>query len=219
MTKSYYHFAPEERHVTSTTKTGQAELTPSRFAEALVFAAKLDRFGIGLLRLALVVVTLWIGGLKFVNYEAEGIVPLVANSPVTAFFYHRRAPEYKAYMNKEGETKVAHLDWHESNGTYAFSHGLGIVIIGIGLMISLHPLWPNVAAIGSFLLIGMACTTLSFLITTPEAWVSSLGQTDHGFPYLSGVGRLIVKDFIMLGAAVVTMADSAKSYLTRRKRA
>ena len=62
----------------------------------------------------------------------------------------------------------------------------------------------------------MACTTLSFIITTPEAWVPALGSATHGFPYLSGVGRLIIKDAIMLGAAVVTMADSAKSYLNKK---
>jgi uncharacterized membrane protein YkgB len=64
----------------------------------------------------------------------------------------------------------------------------------------------------------MACTTLSFIITTPEAWVPALGSATHGFPYLSGVGRLIIKDAIMLGAAVVTMADSARSYLNKNGR-
>ena len=44
-------------------------------------AASVDRFGMGLLRLGLVVVLVWIGGLKFAKYEADGIVPLVANSP------------------------------------------------------------------------------------------------------------------------------------------
>jgi reactive chlorine resistance protein C len=61
----------------------------------------------------------------------------------------------------------------------------------------------------------MSCTTLSFLITTPEAWVPALGDAEHGFPYLSGAGRLIFKDCIMLAAAVVTLADSAKSALRR----
>ena len=152
----------------------------------------------GLLRLGLVVVLLWIGGLKFANYEADSIVPLVANSPAMSFFYHHPAPEYKQYMNKEGELNAAHRAWHEGNGTYPFSHGLGIVIVLIGLLIALHPLLLQVAAIGSFLLILMACTTLSFLVTTPEAWVPALGDTVHGFPYLSGAGRLIIKDAIML---------------------
>lgn len=50
----------------------------------------------------------------------------------------------------------------------------------------------------------MALTTLSFLTTTPEAWVPALGDANHGFPYLSGVGRLMIKDSIMLGAAFLT---------------
>ncbi len=32
-------------------------------------------------------------------------------------------------------------------------------------------------------------------------------------PYLSGVGRLVIKDCIMFGAALATMADSARAYL------
>jgi uncharacterized membrane protein YkgB len=51
-------------------------------------AASFDRFGLGLVRLGLVVVLVWIGGLKFARYEADGIVPLVANSPLMSFFYH-----------------------------------------------------------------------------------------------------------------------------------
>jgi uncharacterized membrane protein YkgB len=51
--------------------------------------------------------------------------------------------------------------------------------------------------------------------TTPEAWVPALGSTEHGFPLVSGAGRLVVKDIIMAGAALVTMADSAKAYLRR----
>jgi reactive chlorine resistance protein C len=178
-------------------------------------ASRLDRIGMGVLRLGLVIVLVWIGGLKFAKYEADGIVPLVSQSPLMSFFYHHPAPEYRQYMNKEGELNAAHRAWHESNGTYAFSDGLGIVIILIGLLIALHPVLPQVATVGSFLLIFMACTTLSFLVTTPEAWVPALGDTTHGFPYLSGAGRLIVKDCIMLGAAVTTMADSAKQYLCR----
>jgi len=144
-------------------------------------------------------------------------VLLVANSPLMSFFYHHPAPEYQKFMNKEGELNLAHRDWHETNGTYPFAIGLGIVIVSIGVLIALHPVLPQFAAVGSFLLILMACTTLSFLITTPEAWVPALGDATHGFPYLSGVGRLVVKDAIMLGGAFVTLADSAKAYLRRLK--
>lgn len=178
-------------------------------------AAKLDRVGMGLLRLGLVIVLCWIGGLKFADYEAEGIVPLVANSPLMSFFYHYPAPEYRQYMNKEGEVIPAHQQWNESNGTYSFSHGLGVVIVLIGVLIATYPILPQVSAVGSFLLILMSLTTLSFLVTTPEAWVPALGASTHGFPYLSGAGRLIIKDAIMLGAAVLTLGDSARTWLAR----
>src|SRR5271168_1547478 len=179
-------------------------------------AASLDRIGTGLMRFALVLVLVWIGGLKFAKYEADSIVPLVANSPMMSFFYHHPTPEYRTHMNKEGELNVAHRQWNENNGTYPVSYALGIVIVSIGLLIALHPFLPQLAAVGSFLLILMACTTLSFLVTTPEVWVPALGDSVHGFPYLAGGGRLIIKDSIMLGAAVVTLADSAKAYLRRR---
>jgi uncharacterized membrane protein YkgB len=179
-------------------------------------AARLDRVAMAMLRAALVIVLVWIGGLKFVNYEADSIVPLVANSPLMRFLYKQPA-EYRTHMNKEGELNPQHRAWHQENGTYTFSHGLGTVIIGIGLLIALYPVQPELSAIGSILLICMSCTTLSFLITTPEAWVPALGDANHGFPYLSGAGRLIVKDLIMLAAAVVTLADSAKTALSIRR--
>ncbi len=179
------------------------------------WASRLDRFGVGLLRLGLVIVLLWIGALKFARYEADSIVPLVANSPFMSFFYNHPAPEYRAFMNREGDLVGAHRAWHESNNTYTFAIGLGLVIMSFGILIALHPLLPQAAAVGSALVVLMACTTLSFLVTTPEAWVPALGDSAHGFPYLSGTGRLVIKDAIMFGAAVVTMADSAKAYLHR----
>ena len=64
--------------------------------------SSLDRLGMALLRVGLVIVLLWIGGLKFASYEADSIVPLVANSPIISFLYHHPAPEYSHYVNKEG---------------------------------------------------------------------------------------------------------------------
>src|SRR5207302_10100838 len=90
-----------------------------------VKAASLDRFGMGMLRLGLVIVLVWIGGLKFATYEADGIVPLVANSPFMSFLYHHPAPEYRQHMNKEGQVVPANQQWNESNGTYPVSYSLG----------------------------------------------------------------------------------------------
>jgi reactive chlorine resistance protein C len=179
-------------------------------------AARLDRVGVTVTRIGLVVVLVWIGGLKVFKYEGEGIVPFVANSPFMSFFYQAPAGEYRQHMNREGELVPANREWHQHNGTYPFAWGLGSVIVLYGVLIALHPWLPRVAAVGSFLVFVMSLVTLSFLVTTPEAWVPPLGSPEHGFPLLSGAGRLVIKDAIMLGAALVTLADSAKASLPKR---
>jgi len=178
-------------------------------------AARTDKVGVALTRVGLIVVLLWIGGLKAFRYEADGIVPFVANSPFMSFFYTDPA-NYKAHKNHEGALVPENRSWHEANRTYVFANGLGSVIVLYGLLLCLHPWLPQVAAASSFLVFVMSFVTLSFLVTTPECWVPPLGDAQHGFPYLSGAGRLVVKDAIMMGAALVTMADSAKAYLRKR---
>ena len=176
------------------------------------WASSMDRGAAAVTRLALIVVLLWIGGLKAAKYEADSIVPFVANSPFMRFFYADRR-HYRAHMNPEGALVPANRAWHQANGTYLFAHALGFVIVLFALMLAVHPWLPQVAAVGSAMVALMSLTTLSFLVTTPEAWVPALGDTAHGFPFLAGPGRLVLKDAIMLGAALVTMADSAKAYL------
>jgi uncharacterized membrane protein YkgB len=176
------------------------------------WASHMDGTAIGMTRLALIVVLIWIGALKAAKYEADSIVPMVANSPLMRFFYADRR-HYRTHMNPEGALVPANRAWHQANHTYPFAHALGFVIVLFGLMLALHPWLPQVAAMGSAMVALMALTTLSFLVTTPEAWVPALGDTAHGFPFLAGPGRLVVKDIIMFGAALVTMADSAKAYL------
>jgi reactive chlorine resistance protein C len=189
------------------------------FTSLFEMASRLDRVGVIITRIGLVVVLVWIGSLKAFHYEDEGIVPFVANSPLMNFFYQQPAGEYRHHMNREGELVPTNRDWHERNGTYVFAYGLGSVIVAFGVMIALNPWLPQISAVASFLVFGMSFVTLSFLVTTPETWVPALGATEHGFPLLSGAGRLVVKDAIMAGAALVTMADSAKAYLRRTRAA
>jgi reactive chlorine resistance protein C len=206
---------PTESVYSAGTTASSLQSRVSGVRRLYIKAARLDRFGMGMLRLGLVIVLVWIGGLKFASYEADGIVPLVANSPFMSFLYHYPAPEYRQHMNQEGQVVPANRQWNESNRTYPVAYGLGVIIVSLGIMIALYPIYPQVSAVGSFLLTLMSLTTLSFLVTTPEAWVPALGDPHHGFPYLSGAGRLVVKDCIMLGAAILTMADAAKTYLWR----
>lgn len=181
------------------------------------YASSLQHSGIHFTRIGIVIVLLWIGGLKVFRYEAVGIVPFVANSPAMSYFLKFDAPEYKKYMNKEGEYKPENIAWHKENNTYLFSYGLGALIVLIGLLIALYPVFPAVSAVGSLLAFIMSMITLSFLITTPETWVLALGDTESGFPYLSASGRLVIKDVIMMGAAVVTMAQASKKHLEQKR--
>ncbi len=144
-----------------------------RFPNLFQMFARADRLGIRLLRAAIVAVLVRIGGLNFVQYEADSIVPLVANSPALKFFY-RDPGHYKANMNREGELVPSHRSWHQANGTYQFSYVVGVVIVLIGILVAMYPISPLLSVIGSLLLILMSLTTLSFLLTTTEAWVPAL---------------------------------------------
>jgi uncharacterized membrane protein YkgB len=178
--------------------------------------ANLDEVGKKMIRLGIVVVFVWIGGLKFFTYEADGIVPFVANSPFMSVFYNHPA-EYKTHMNKEGDLIPANHQWNIENNTYGFANGLGAFLVLLGVLIALYKIAPLPSMIASILVFIMSLGTLSFLVTTPESWVPHLTDHEWGFPYLSGRGRLVIKDIVILGGAIVTMSESAKLYLNRKK--
>lgn len=185
------------------------------FLTLLTLAASSQKLGVNLIRVAILVIFVWIGGLKFWNYEAEGIVPFVANSPFMSFFYNKAAPECKEYKLKEGEFNEVKHQWHMENNTYGFSHGLGILIMAIGILTFWGIFSPQIGLAGAALAVIMTLGTLSFLVTTPEVWVPDLGSGEHGFPLLTGAGRLVIKDTAILAGALVVLADSAKKVLNR----
>lgn len=186
---------------------------------------KLDAYFFNFLRISIFIVMAWIGGLKAFQYEADGIVPFVANSPFMSFFYknagnkvlnedQKLVSEYTLYKNPEGKVVKKNIDWHTANGTYIFSYGLGTMIIGIGILVLLGIWFPKIGAIGGALTFFMSLVTLSFLVTTPEVYVPNLGgdfpTSQYGFPYLSGAGRLVIKDIIMMAGGLVLFSDSLK---------
>jgi reactive chlorine resistance protein C len=140
---------------------------------------RLQFIGMHATRYGLVLVLLWIGGMKFTAYEAEGIRPLVAHSPLMGWVYNLMS-------------------------VTAFSSLLGVVEIAIGVLIALRPVWPAGSALGSGLAAGTFLTTLSFLVTTP-GWEPSLG----GFPAVSAMpGQFVLKDIVLLGAALWTAGEA-----------
>lgn len=133
-----------------------------------------ENLGRHAVRYGLVLVLLWIGGMKFTAYEAEGISGFVANSPLMSWAY--------SLFSVQG-----------------FSTLLGATEIAVALLVAFRPFSVRAALLGSVSAVGMFLTTLSFLLTTPGVWEASAG----GFPALSVVpGQFLAKDFVLFGAAL-----------------
>lgn len=135
-----------------------------------------------LARYGLVVVLAWIGALKFTAYEAQGIAPLVSNSPFMSWAYDIF-----------------------SVGT--FSALLGVLELTTAALIAVKPWWPRLSAVGSVVAVGLFVATLSFLFTTPGVFEASAG----GFPVLSATGQFLIKDVALLGISAWTLADALRS--------
>lgn len=196
----------------------------------LTFLADSQRYFVNFIRVAIFVVMVWIGGLKAFQYEADGIVPFVINSPFMSFFYNNTGKtavndkgetvaEYTLHKNPEGKMVSKNIEWHKQNGTYIFSYGLGLVICLIGLLTLLGIWSAKIGLYGGLLTFGMSIVTLSFLITTPEVYVPNLGgdmpTPNFGFPYLSGAGRLVLKDIIMSAGGLIVASDAAQRLLKK----
>ncbi len=137
--------------------------------------------GENILRYGLVLVLLWIGGMKFTAYEAEGIKPLVTTSPLMSWLY--------SVLSVQGVSNL-----------------FGVFEIVTGLLIAARPFSRKTAIAGSALAIGTFLTTLTFLFSLP-GWEPSLG----GFPALSGSGGFLLKDLVLLGAAVWLLGEALES--------
>lgn len=199
-----------------------------KFLQALAGSQK---YFVNYVSVAIFIVMAWIGGLKVVQYEADGIVPFVTNSPFFSYMYSKKdivdngkgkmVAEYNLHKNPEGLVVPKNIEWHKQNGTYAVSYLIGALICTIGTLVLLGIWFPKLGLIGGLLTFGMSIVTLSFLITTPETWVPNLGNPalgitespNHGFPYLSGAGRLVLKDIIMSAAGLIVASNAARRLL------
>jgi uncharacterized membrane protein YkgB len=137
-----------------------------------------EKWGAFLIRYGLVLVLGWIGAMKFTAYEAEGIKTLVETSPFMSWMY-----------------KVFSVQ--------ATSNVIGVAELTAAVLIAIRPLSAKLSAIGSVLAVLTFLTTLTFLFSLP-GWEKTLG----GFPALSGSGGFLLKDVVLLGAALLTLGDS-----------
>ena len=154
-----------------------------------VLGAEISKLGSFGMVASLAIIYFWFGGMKFTAYEAEGLVPLVQNSPILFWMY----------------------DIFSVRG---FSTFLGFVELTIGLLIAGRLVSPILSAIGGFLSAGLFITTLSFMISTPGVIEPSLG-----FPAISvAPGQFLLKDVGLLAASVLVLGHSLTAMARRQPR-
>ena len=158
-------------------------ISPSRSViDRVLSLSTIDTIAGLLGRYGLVVVIGWIGALKFANYEAHQIAPLVANSPFMGWLYHF-LPEY------------------------TFSALLGVVEVAAAVLLAIKPFAPKLSIAGSAVAIVLFVSTISFLFTTPGVGEPAGG----GFPAISLTGEFLLKDIPLLGLSFWTLADAIRA--------
>ena len=157
--------------------------SPSRFVNGNALrVSTVERIAGVLGRYGLVVVIGWIGALKFANFEAHQIQPLVAHSPFMGWLY-------------------------QFLPVYTFSALLGVFEVGAAVLLAIKPIAPKLSIIGSVMSIVLFVFTISFLFTTPGVGEPAGG----GFPAISLTGEFLLKDIPLLGLSFWTLADAVRA--------
>jgi uncharacterized membrane protein YkgB len=142
---------------------------------------KLERIGQLIVRYGLAIVVGWIGALKYTEYEGKEIEGLLVKCPFISWAYHLM-------------------------GLRILCSVIGTTEILIAILLALRYIAPKISILGGVGAIAMFLTTVSFLFTTPGA------LQPEGFPYLSGaVGEFLIKDLVLLGAALWMTGDSLRA--------
>ena len=134
--------------------------------------------------LGLVVMLLWAGSYKMTAPGAEGIVPLVSNSPL--------------------------ISWHfKLFGPYLGSDLIGLTEWVAAILISIGYLKPKAGIIGGLIAAVMFLTTSSMLITTPGTIIAVPGISY--MRYMSFLGLFLFKDIISLGVSLYLVGHFGKT--------
>ena len=131
-------------------------------------------FGALLVTYALALIFLWFGCLKFTQYEAAGIAPLVMNSPLVGW-------------------------WHSMFGIAGTSHMLGVFEIITGLLLAARPFQPRLAAIGGAMATITFLVTLTFMLSTPGVAQPGFGNALALSPF---PGQFLLKDLVLLAVSL-----------------
>jgi uncharacterized membrane protein YkgB len=121
--------------------------------------------------IGMIVMLLWAGKFKMTAPGAEGIVPLISNSPLTSW-------QFKAF------------------GPYVLGDMIGVTEWTAAILLIIGYFKPKAGVLGGIILVGMFFTTSTMLITTPDDTV-----VVHGIHYMNNLGLFLFKDIISFGVA------------------
>jgi uncharacterized membrane protein YkgB len=141
--------------------------------------------------IGMVVMLLWAGSYKMTAPGAEGIIPLVSNSPLISW-------QFKLF------------------GPYLGSDIIGLTEWAAAILISIGYLRPKAGIIGGLITAMMFFTTSSMIITTPGAIIAV-----HGISYMrymSFLGLFLFKDIISLGVSFFLISHFGKKAIERENR-
>jgi uncharacterized membrane protein YkgB len=140
----------------------------------------------------MIVMLLWAGSFKMTAPGAEGIIPLVSNSPL--IWWH-----FKLFGPYIGSDLIGLTEW------------LSAVLILTGYF------KPRAGILGGLIATVMFFTTSTMLVTTPGAIISVPGI--HGMRYMSNLGLFLFKDVISFGVALYLISYfGKKAILSENKR-
>src|SRR6201994_3775677 len=121
--------------------------------------------------IGMIVMLLWAGKFKMTAPGAEGIIPLVSNSPLTSL-------QFKAL------------------GPYVLGDMIGATEWTAAILLIIGYFKPKAGIVGGIILVGMFFTTSSMLITTPDDTI-----VVNGIHYMNNLGLFLFKDIISFGVA------------------
>src|ERR1700757_4343279 len=121
--------------------------------------------------IGMIVMLLWAGKFKMTAPGAEGIIPLVSNSPLTSW-------QFKLF------------------GPYIGSDLIGLTEIAASVLLIAGFWRPKAGTVGGLISSVMFFTTSSMILTTPGATISI-----HGIRYMSFLALFLFKDVISLGVS------------------
>ncbi|MEE1924182.1 DUF417 family protein [Pseudomonas sp. 148P] len=129
-----------------------------------------------IMRWVLVLIFAIFGYSKWFPYEAQGLLPLIGNSPL--------------------------LSWmHQLFGIQGASYALGVAEWAIALGLAIGAWLPRVSVVAAAASCLTYLTTLTLIFSSPNAWEASAG----GFPAMGGSTSFLIKDAVLLAGSILLL--------------